>query len=116
MSFPTPSDFSLVASLDLNQFVKNPPATFFLRVSGDDMIKDCIHSGDLLIVDRSLDPIHDCLVVAVVEGELWVRRLHRVEGQFKLKQLETDSYYSGDFEIWGVITTMIHSVFGGYPD
>ena len=113
MSFPAPSDFSLDTSLDLNQLVKNSPATFFLKVSGNDMVEDCIRAGDLLIVDRSLDPIHDCLVVAVIDGELGIRRLHQIEGTFKLKQPEIDSYYSGDFELWGVITIVIHSVFGG---
>lgn len=77
------------------------------------MMKDCIHPGDLLIVDRSLDPVHECLVVTVMEGELRIRRLYQVEGRFKLKQPEMDSYYSGDFEVWGVITTVIHSVLGG---
>jgi len=113
MSFPAPSDQTLDTSLDLNRLVQNPPATFFFRVSGDDMVGDCIHSGDLLIVDRSLDPMPECLVVAAVDGELLVRRVHQVDGQLKLKQPGSDSYHSGDYEVWGVITTVIHSVLGG---
>ncbi len=77
------------------------------------MAADCIHAGDLLIVDRSLDPVQGCLVVAAIDGELIVRRVQQVDGQFKLRQPESQSYHSGDFEIWGVITTVIHSVSGG---
>ncbi|PSB23509.1 LexA family protein [Stenomitos frigidus] len=113
MSFPAPSDHSVDASLDLNQLVKNHPATFFFRVSGDDMAGDCIHSSDLLLVDRSLDPVQGCLVVAAMDGELVVRRVHQVDGHFKLRQPGTESDHSGDFEVWGVITTVIHSVVGG---
>ncbi len=113
MSFPAPSDQTLDTNLDLNQLVKNSPATFFFRVSGDDMAADCIHSGDLLIVDRSLDPVQGCLVVAAMDGELVVRRVHQVDGQFKLRQPGTNSFHSGDYAVWGVITTVIHSVLGG---
>jgi len=113
MGFPAPSDQTLDTSLDLNQLVKNPPATFFFKVSGDDMAADCVHAGDLLIVDRSLDPMQDAMVVAAIDGELLVRRVHQEDGQIKLRQPGTQSYHSGDFEIWGVITTVIHLVLGG---
>lgn len=113
MSFPAPSDHTVDTSLDLNQLVKNPPATFFFRVSGDDMASDCLHSGDLLIVDRSLDPVQDCLVVAALEGELVVRRVHQSEGQWRLQQPGTAAYQSGAYEVWGVVTTVIHAALGG---
>lgn len=113
MSFPAPSNHSVDTSLDLNQLVKNPPATFFFRVSGNEMAADCIHSGDLLMIDRSLDPVQGCLVVAALEGELVVRSVHQSEGQCKLKQPGTESNHSGDFAVWGVTTTVIHSVLGG---
>lgn len=112
MSFPAPSDQTLDTSLDLNQLVKNPPATFFFRVDGDDMAADGIHAGDLLIVDRSLDPVPGCWVVAALEGDLVVRRVYHVDGQFQLQQPGTESYHAGDFQVWGVITTVIHSVLG----
>jgi DNA polymerase V len=110
MSFPAPSDSSIDTNLDLNQLVKNPPATFFLRVSGNPLPEACIHPGDLLIVDRSLPPTSGKLVVASVEGELLVRRLQLVDGALKLQQPGTATYHSGEFEVWGVITTVIHSV------
>ncbi len=110
MSFPAPSDHTVDTSLDLNQLVKNPPATFFFRVSGDDMAADCVHSGDLLLVDRSLDPVQGCLVVAALEGELVVRRVQQTQGQWRLRQPGTESDHSGEYEVWGVVTTVIHSV------
>lgn len=113
MSFPAPSDFSVDTSLDLNQLVKKPPSTFFLRVSGDDLEDECVHSGDLLIVDRSLDPLHGCLVVAVMEGEFFIRRLHQIEGVLRIKQPGSDSYYAGEYDIWGVVATVIHSAYPG---
>lgn len=113
MSFPAPSDHAVDTSLDLNQLVKNPPATFFFRVSGEAMAADCLHSGDLLIVDRSLDPVQGCLVVAALEGELVVRRVSQRDGKFRLKQPGIESDHSGEYELWGVITTVIHSVLDG---
>lgn len=110
MSFPAPSDQSIDTNLDLNALVKNPPATFFFRVSGDNMAADCIHAGDLLVVDRSLAAVEGKLVVAAVDGELVVRRLHQAEDGLKLQQSGTTSYHVGEFEVWGVITTVIHTV------
>jgi len=110
MSFPAPSDQSIDTSLDLNVLVRNPPATFFFRVSGDSMAADCIHDGDLLIVDRSLAAVSGKLVVAAVDGELVVRRLLQVDDGLRLQQPGTTTAHTGDFELWGVITTVIHTV------
>jgi len=100
MSFPAPGDTSIDTSLDLNQLVKNPVATFFMRVEGEGLTHECIHPGDLLIVDRSLDPVPGKLVVAAIDGSFVIRRLERVEASERTE----------GFEIWGVITTIIHSV------
>jgi len=110
MSFPAPSDQSIDTNLDLNALVENPPATFFFRVSGNSMAADCIHAGDLLIVDRSLEAVSGKFVVAAVDGELVVRQLHKAEDGLKLQQPGTAAYHAGDFELWGVITTVIHTV------
>lgn len=74
------------------------------------MTADCLHDGDLLIVDRSLAAVDGKLVVAAVEGELLVRRLIHVDGVLKLQQPGTMTAHAGDFEVWGVITTVIHTV------
>ncbi len=110
MSFPAPSDQSIDTSLDLNTLVKNPPATFFFHVNGSGMAADCIHDGDLLIVDRSLAAVNGKLVVAAVDGELVVRRRLQVDGGLQLQQPGTTPVHTDDFEVWGVITTVIHTV------
>jgi len=80
MSFPAPGDTSIDTSLDLNQLVKNPVATFFMRVEGEGLTQECIHPGDLLIIDRSLDLVPGKLVVAAVDGAFVIRKLVVCQG------------------------------------
>ena len=69
--FPSPADDYLEAKLDLNQhLIKRPSATFFCRAEGDSMRGRGIFSGDLLIVDRSVNPLHGHIVIASMHGEL----------------------------------------------
>ena len=110
MSFPAPGDSSIDTALDLNQLVKNPAATFFMRVDGDEMEKECIHSGDLLLVDRSLEVVPGKLVVAAVNGMLLVRRVAEVDRALRLLKPGSQTEESGEFEVWGVVSTVIHSV------
>src|SRR5262249_5332353 len=102
-------------SIDLNDWlVKNKLATFIVEVEGESMSAE-IHSGDRLIVDRSLDPQNGDIVVACVDGEVTVKRLVFAEGKVLLmpenptyQPLEiTDEH---DFFIWGVVTHAIHKV------
>jgi DNA polymerase V len=103
--------------IDLNeQLVRNKPATFFLRVSGDAMINAGIFSGDVLIVDRSLKAVNGKIVVAVLNGEMLVRRFEKTFNRIrlipethKLSTIEVDPS-SCEFSIWGVVTYVIHSV------
>jgi len=112
--FPSPADDYIEGKLDLNKhLIKHPAATFFVRVTGDSMIDAGIHSGDLLIVDRSLEPTDNHVVVAVVNGELTVKRIRKKEDQLLL--VPENKNYSPlrineemDFEIWGVVTSVIH--------
>ena len=102
---------------DLNeQLVRNKPATFFLRVNGDAMVNAGIFSSDILIVDRSLKPASGKVVVAVLNGEMLVRRLEKTFNRIRLipetdrlAPIEVDTS-SCEFEIWGVVTYVIHSV------
>ncbi|MBD2465730.1 DNA polymerase V [Oscillatoria sp. FACHB-1407] len=110
MSFPAPGDSSLDTSLDLNGLVKNPAATFFMRVEGEGLLNECVHPGDLLIVDRSIDAVAGKLVVAAVDGALVIRKLQIVNGQLRLQEPDASAKASGDFEVWGVVTTIIHSL------
>jgi DNA polymerase V len=114
--FPSPADDYLENKLDLNQhLIKNPPATFFVRVTGDSMVDAGIYSGDILVVDRSLNPKDGNIVIAVINGELTVKRISMGKNKIfllpenqKFKPIEITGEMS--FEVWGVVTTVIHSV------
>jgi len=119
--FPSPVEDYIEGQLDLNQYlIKHPAATFFVRVAGDSMIGAGIHSTDILIVDRALEPKHGSIVIAVVNSELTVKRLHRTGNQLLLIA-ENDSYHPleinehTDFQIWGVVTNVIHSLYWSAP-
>jgi DNA polymerase V len=112
--FPSPAEDYLEGKLDLNKYlIKHPAATFFVRVAGDSMIAAGIHPGDILIVDRSIEPADKKVVIAVIEGELTVKRIRRLKGKIVLmpenenyKPLQINAEMS--FEIWGVVTNVIH--------
>jgi DNA polymerase V len=114
--FPSPADDFLEGRLDLNEkLIRHPAATFFVRVSGNSMIKAGIHSGDMLIVDRSLEPKSGSVVVAVIDGEFTVKRISRKgdrlylmpeNPRFKPIQITDNS----SFQVWGVVTNVIHKV------
>jgi DNA polymerase V len=114
--FPSPADDYLEGKLDLNQYlVKHPAATFFVRVTGDSMIGAGIHSGDLLIVDRSLEPKDGNVVIAVLDGELTVKRIERHDGKLFLAPENKDYPLipvteEQFFQVWGVVTNVVHSL------
>lgn len=100
--------------LDLNELlVKCPAATFFVRADGDSMRGAGIHSGDILVVDRSVEPASGKIVIAVINGEFTVKRLLiDREGAFLMPENPayprvkiTDGL---DFQLWGVVTYVIH--------
>lgn len=112
--FPSPAEDYVENKLDLNDLlIKHPSATFFIRVQGDSMINAGIFSNDILIVDKSLEPHHDNVVVAVLNGEFTVKRLKKVAQRCFLLS-ENPDYPSvevnsdDDCEIWGVVTSVIH--------
>ena len=116
--FPSPADDYLKAEtpLDLNEhLIKHPAATFFVRVRGDSMTGCGIFPDDILIVDRSLEPVHRKVVIAVVNGELTVKRLHQAGGKIMLMP-ENSGYQpivienEMELEIWGVVTCVIHGL------
>ncbi len=112
--FPSPADDYLELSLDLNQYlIKHPAATFYVRVKGDSMINAGIHDGDLLIVDKSVEPENNDVVVCVINGEFTVKRLKKVNEEIYL--IPENSHYQAvkisenmDFQVWGVVTYTIH--------
>ena len=114
--FPSPAADYEEGKLDLNKhLVRNPAATFFVRVNGDSMIGAGIHNGDLLVVDRSLEPVDKSVVIAVLSGELTVKRIRISKGKVTLEP-ENENYparqitESVEFEVWGVVTNVIHAL------
>lgn len=113
--FPSPADDYIEDHLDLNQhLIKHPAATFFVRAEGESMKGANIHSGDLLIVDRSLPPAHGKIVIAAINGELTVKRLSYQSGKIQLLPENAefsaiDITENSDLVIWGVVTHVIHS-------
>lgn len=114
--FPSPAEDHIEQSLDLNELlIDHPAATFFVRVEGQSMIDAGIHSGDILVVDKALAPQHNKVVVAVINGEFTVKRIH-LRGDKILLVPENKAYQpieiarDMDFQIWGVVTYVIHKV------
>ena len=112
--FPSPADDYVEVGIDLNdQLIRHPTSTFFLRVSGDSMIGAGIHDGDLLVVDRSLDPRPGRVVVAVLDGAFTLKRLARYRGRLRLEAANPEYpalelHRCGDVQIWGVAIHVIH--------
>lgn len=112
--FPSPAEDFIEAELDLNTLlIPRPAATFFVRVKGSSMEGAGIFEGDILIVDRSLSPSHGKIVIAVIQGELTVKRIHLIGGELSLLpenprfppiKIRPDE----DFHIWGVVSYVIH--------
>jgi DNA polymerase V len=107
--FPAPGDDMVEKPLDLNDLlIENPTATFFVRVSGDSMEGAGIFNGDILVVDRSVTPKDESIVVAAVYGELVVKRLKKYPQKAVLLS-ENEGYEPivisdvDDIYIWGVV-------------
>jgi DNA polymerase V len=113
--FTAAADDYMERGIDLNeQLIRNKPATFFMRVSGDAMIGAGIFDGDVVIVDRSVKPVSGKVVIATLNGEMLIRRLEKTFNKIRLIPETTrlspiDVDISGaDFSIWGVVTYAIH--------
>jgi DNA polymerase V len=113
--FPTPAEELGSQDLSLDELlIKRPPATFFMRVQGESMRDAGIFNGDLLVVDRSLEPKLNDIVVAYVDGDFTLKRLQE-KTHDKIVLAPENSLYepiviTGDQEamIWGVVTSVVH--------
>ena len=109
--FPSPATDYIEDDVDLNShLIKNAPATFIIRVQGKSMTDVGIHDGDLLIVDRSINPKNLSTVIANVNEELVVKTFVKVNennylnsGKNKIELSENPNVI-----IWGVVTYVIH--------
>ena len=112
--FPSPADDHLDEGIDLNSaYIRNKDATFFGRVKGDSMEGAGLSDGDLLIIDKSLEPRNGKIAVCFIDGEFTVKRLAVNDGNLYLSP-ENDNFTpikiteEMDFLVWGVITHIIH--------
>ena len=112
--FPSPATDYMENKLDLNEYlIKRPAATFIVRASGFSMTKASIYSDDLLIVDRSITPKNNSIVIASIFGDLTVKKLKKKEKSLFLVPANND-YPSIEVKeemecfIWGVVTYIIH--------
>ena len=113
--FPAPADDLVEKALDINDLVvENPASTFFVRVQGDSMEGAGIFSGDVLVVDRSVEARDGRIVVAAVYGEMVVKRLKKV-GDTHMLYSENDAYEpiavneNDDCYIWGVVVGSVRT-------
>ena len=102
--------------IDLNeQLINNKPATYFFRMKGDAMRDAGIFDHDVLIVDRSIKLADGKIIVAILNGELLVRRFHKnfssaflIPENTRYKTINLAEF--SDFMVWGVVTYVIHAV------
>jgi DNA polymerase V len=114
--FPSPAEDYLDKKLDLNDYlIRNPSATFFVKVNGNSMVNAGIHNGDILIVDRSVEAADGRVVIGVINGEFTVKRI-RKKGKRLFLEPENESFKpievteEMDFKTWGVVVYTIHKL------
>tara|TARA_B110000003_G_C16632180_1_gene527107 strand:- start:1494 stop:1943 length:450 start_codon:yes stop_codon:yes gene_type:complete len=114
--FPSPADDFLDLDINLQDFlIKHPSATFCVRVNGSSMEKANIYSGDVMIVDKSLSPKNNSIVLAVIDSEFTVKRIKKNGTKLYLNP-ENDAFNpieiteEMNFNVWGVVTHIIHEV------
>ena len=114
--FPSPADDfkEIRISLDV-ELVKNKEATFYARVSGESMIEAGLDDGDLLVIDRSLNPENGKIVICMIDGEFTVKRIKKNKGKLylmpentKYKAIELKE--ENELIIWGVVKYVIKKV------
>lgn len=114
--FPSPAEDYIEGRLDLNKhLIKHPAATFFVRVAGDSMIGSGIHPNDILVVDRALEPLDSNVIIAILDGELTVKRISQRAGRLylvpdNLRYQPLEILEDMEFEVWGVVTAVIHNL------
>lgn len=113
--FPSPAE-DIREKLDLMKLlVRHKASTFFFRVSGVSMVDAAMDEGDIIIVDRAVDPYNDCKAVCFIDGEYTVKRIEILDGRVRLMPAnELNTKYKpievteeNSFMVWGVVTYVI---------
>ena len=110
--FPSPATDYVQDEIDLNsELIKNPPATFLIRVQGNSMTEHKIINGDLLLVDRSLNLKNDCIAIINFNNELVVKNIIKENNNFYIKNRAEKILINenSDVNIWGIVTYIIHA-------
>jgi DNA polymerase V len=110
--FPSPATDYVQDEIDLNsELIKNPPATFLIRVQGNSMTDHKITNGDLLVVDRSLNLKNDCIAIINFNNELVVKNIIKENNNFYIKNKEQKILINenSDINVWGIVTYIIHA-------
>ena len=114
--FPSPADDFKETRISLDrQLIKNTEATFYARVSGDSMIEAGLNDGDLIVIDRSLDPENGKIAVCLIDGDFTVKRIRKEKNKLYLVP-ENKKYKSikineeNQLIIWGIVTYVIKKI------
>jgi DNA polymerase V len=113
--FPSPADGYMDIKMDLNKYlIKHPASTFCFWVEGHSMTEVGIFDGDLLIVDCSLSPLNNDIILGVIDGEFTVKQIQKINDKLYLqpknkdyKPLEINEYMN--FQIRGIVIKAIHN-------
>lgn len=113
--FPSPADDYMEMSLDLNEkLIRNPSSTFFAQISGSSMINSGIYDGDIVIIDKSLHPKDDSILVCIIDGEFTLKRFKKIDEESAYLMPDNPEFdpikitKHNNFMIWGVVTYTIH--------
>ena len=114
--FPSPAEDFMDLDLNLQEYlVQHPSATFCVRVTGDSKQNAGIYSGDVMVVDRALEPQNNTIVLAILDGEFTVKRIQKKGQELYLKP-ENSKFKpiqiteEMNFQVWGVVTHIIHKI------
>lgn len=115
--FPSPADDTPHEKLDLMRLVvRHPASTFYFRISGVSMVGDGFDEGDIVVVDRSLEPTNNATAVCFIDGEFTIKKirqekdcLYLMPANKEYKPIKVTA--ENEFMVWGVVTYIIKKVF-----
>lgn len=114
--FPSPAENIRKNRLDLNSYlIKHPSSTFFLKVDGTSMVDDNFDEGDIIVVDKSLEPTNGATAVCCIDGEFTLKKISIEKGCVRLipanpKFKPITVTEENRFDIWGIVTWIIKKV------